>query len=166
MKPVVRSNSAWVELLGVQNAVVEGIEYDEEAGHPVVGVRVRSKDRRRCGHCGKRSAKEDAGDGRRTWRTLDLGTVPAFIEAEAPRVECREHGVVVAAVAWARHASRYTRNFEDHAAWLAAAAFPTSRRTAGPPRARSSSGLPSFARTSITSSGMTATAAATTTSSP
>jgi transposase len=115
----VRRNSVWAELLGVQDAVVEDIEYDEEAGHLVVGVRVRSKGRRRCGHCGRRSPKEDAGDGRRTWRTLDLGTVPAFIEAEAPRVNCREHGVVVAAVPWARHASRYTKNFEDQAAWLA-----------------------------------------------
>ena len=43
----------------------------------------------------------------------------AFVEAEAPRVTCRDHGVVVCAVPWARHGARFTRDFEDQAAWLA-----------------------------------------------
>jgi transposase len=34
-------------------------------------------------------------------------------------VSCRRHGVVVAAVPWARHGSRFTRSFEDQVAWLA-----------------------------------------------
>jgi transposase len=42
-----------------------------------------------------------------------------MLEAEAPRVECAEHGVVVAEVPWARAGSGFTRNFEDLAAWLA-----------------------------------------------
>jgi hypothetical protein len=33
----------------------------------------------------------------------------AFVEAEAPRVSCPTHGVVVAHVPWARH----TRGFDD-----------------------------------------------------
>jgi transposase len=41
------------------------------------------------------------------------------VEAEAPRVVCRRHGVVVCAVPWARHKSRFTRAFEDQVAWLA-----------------------------------------------
>ena len=53
------------------------------------------------------------------WRTLDVGATFAFLEADAPRVRCREHGVVVRAVPWARHKSRFTRVFEDQAAWLA-----------------------------------------------
>jgi transposase len=44
---------------------------------------------------------------------------PVWWEADAPRVNCREHGVVVCAVPWARHKSRFTRSFEDQAAWLA-----------------------------------------------
>src|SRR5206468_3646303 len=50
---------------------------------------------------------------------LDLGTVQAFLEADAPRVRCRQHGVVAAAVPWARHGAGFTRAFEDTAAWLA-----------------------------------------------
>jgi transposase len=41
------------------------------------------------------------------------------VEAEAPRVACRRHGVVVARVPWARHGSWFTREFEQQVAWLA-----------------------------------------------
>jgi transposase len=43
----------------------------------------------------------------------------AFVEAEAPRVSCRNHGVVVARVPWARQGSRFTKDFEDQCAWMA-----------------------------------------------
>jgi len=41
-----------------------------------------------------------------------------YIEAVAPRVKCREHGVVVAKVPWARHDSSYTYDFETAVTWL------------------------------------------------
>jgi transposase len=50
---------------------------------------------------------------------LDAGTVKVWLEASAPRVTCRQHGVTVARVSWARHDSGFTRAFEDQAAWLA-----------------------------------------------
>ena len=31
----------------------------------------------------------------RWWRTFDVGVRPAVVEAPAPRVRCREHGVTV-----------------------------------------------------------------------
>ena len=37
----------------------------------------------------------DKGARRTRWRVLDLGTVRAWLEAEAPRVSYRVHGVVV-----------------------------------------------------------------------
>lgn len=43
-----------------------------------------------------------------------------YLEADAPRVACPRHGIVVAAVPWARPGSRFTRPFEDQAAWLCA----------------------------------------------
>jgi len=48
----------------------------------------------------------------------DAGTTKVFIEADAPRVRCRDHGVTVAAVPWARHGAGRTRAFEDQVAWL------------------------------------------------
>lgn len=50
---------------------------------------------------------------------MDLGTSYCFLEAWAPRVRCKRHGVVVAAVPWARHDARFTRSLEDQVAWLA-----------------------------------------------
>ena len=41
-----------------------------------------------------------------------------FLEAEAPRVSCRVHGVVVASVPWARHGAGHTYEFDAQIAWL------------------------------------------------
>lgn len=112
-----RKASVWRCLLGVEKVAVEGVRM-ETAGL-VVEVRVYRRQRNRCGRCGRRCPRYDGGEGRRRWRALDLGTTAAFVEAEAPRVSCAEHGVVVAAVPWADHDARFTRAFEEQAAWLA-----------------------------------------------
>ena len=88
-------------------------------GEVIVSARPNWRERDRCGVCRRRSPGYDLGEGRRRWRALDLGTTFAFIEADAPRVTCRRHGVVVVALPWARHDSRFTRSFEDQVAWLA-----------------------------------------------
>jgi transposase len=85
----------------------------------VVAVRPRWRERERCGVCRRRCPGFDLGEGRRRWRALDLGTTFAYVEANAPRVTCARHGVVVCAVPWARHKARFTRAFEDQVAWLA-----------------------------------------------
>jgi transposase len=115
----VRFKRVWARLLGVEHTVVGQVAFDEDAGAIVALVRPARGQRGRCGICGRRSPGYDQGQGRRRWRALDLGVVQAFLEAEAPRVTCRRHGVVVAAVPWARHGAGFTRAFEDTAAWLA-----------------------------------------------
>src|SRR4051794_1484532 len=90
-----------------------------EEGEIVIVARPNWRERDRCGICRRRSPGFDFGDGRRRWRALDLGTTMAFVEAGAPRVTCRRHGVVVCAVPWARHDSRFPRAFEAQTAWLA-----------------------------------------------
>jgi len=114
----VRMKSVWRRLLGVEGAVLEGLKFDEEAGAVVASVRPARRDRQRCGRCSRRSGRYDSGEGRRRWRGLDLGSIPVYLEAEAPRVNCIEHGVTVTAVPWARHDSRFTQAFEDQTAWL------------------------------------------------
>lgn len=109
----------WRQLLGLDDrTVLEDVELDGDARVVVAHVRPKSRWRRRWGRCGRRSAVYDHGEGRRRWRGLDLGTVKLFLEADAPRVSCRDHGVTVAAVPWARHGARHTRAFEDTAGWL------------------------------------------------
>jgi transposase len=114
----VRSARFWARLHGLVKVVVEGVEFDEAEQAIVVSVRPRKATRRRCGRCGRRCPGYDQGAGRRRWRTLDLGLVRAFLEADAPRVHCVEHGVIAAQVPWARHGAGHTYAFDDTAAWL------------------------------------------------
>ena len=114
-----RQAIVWARLFGVSGAVIETVELSDGLGVATAGVRVRRGQSRRCGVCGRRCSLYDRGEGRRRWRAPDLGTTIAFVEAEAPRVNCPKHGVVVARVPWARHDSRFTRDFEDQCAWLA-----------------------------------------------
>ncbi len=113
-----RGIRVWAGLLGLQRTVVEDGTTGSE-GEVIVSVRPSFRERDRCGECRRRCGRYDRGEGRRRWRALDLGTTFCFLEAEAPRVSCPRHGVVVAAVPWARHKARFTRSFEDQVAWLA-----------------------------------------------
>jgi transposase len=114
-------------VLGLKDTVVEDAVFETQARGrkrkhetQVLVVRVRPVKRRllRCPVCLARRPFRDAGRGRRRWRTLDFGVFEAYVEADAPRVACPEHGVLVAAVPWARHRSRFTASFEDACAWL------------------------------------------------
>jgi transposase len=107
-------------LLGLcDRTVLEHVEVHQETQVVVAHVRPKRPKQRRCGVCGRRAPREDGGSRqRRRWRGLDLGTVRVWLEADAPRVRCREHGRVVAQVPWARHDARHTRAFEDTVAWL------------------------------------------------
>jgi transposase len=96
--------------------VVESVDVD--AGSVVVAVRPAAGAAGRCGVCRRRSCGYDAGRGRRRWRSLDVGLRQAFLEADMPRVRCVEHGVVVAAVPWARHRAGHTRDFDALVGWL------------------------------------------------
>lgn len=114
-----RKSSVLQRAFGLVGAVVEGVGFDDDADAVIVSVRPAAKARGRCGRCRRRSPRYDRGEGRRRWRALDLGTTRVFVEAEAPRVRCRTHGVTVAVVPWARHGAGHTRDFDDQAAWLA-----------------------------------------------
>ena len=123
-----RTARLWRRLLGVEQIVIESIEFDEDVEGVVVRVRPRKRARGRCGRCGRRSPGYDRGAARRRWRGLDLGTIRVLLEADAPRVACPEHGPTVIQVPWARHGARHTAAFEDTAAWLVTH---TSKTTVG-----------------------------------
>jgi transposase len=126
----VRNASLWRGVLGVEKTVVEELDFDPVEQVLVAHVRPKRHASRRCGLCRQRSSRYDHGEGRRRWRGLDLGTVPVWLEVEAPRVRCVTHGVTVAAVPWARHGAGHTRGFDQQVAWLATQCSkkPRSRR--------------------------------------
>jgi transposase len=109
-------------LFGVSRTVIESVRIEEtdRGDLLVVAVRPRRGEVARCGRCRRPARWYDRGGGVRRWRHLDFATVRVCIEADAPRVDCAEHGPTVAAVPWARHASRFTSVFEDTCAWLTA----------------------------------------------
>lgn len=111
----------WRPLLGLEGTAIENIrlERGKEGTVLVASVRPLARQARRCGRCRRRSSGYDGGRGRRRWRALDHGTMPAYLEADAPRVKCREHGVVVAHVPWAHPGSGHTHQFDQQIAWLA-----------------------------------------------
>lgn len=124
-----QSRTVWRRLLGVEKTVVEDVEFEEDLDGTVglvAHVRPTSRAASRCGRCGRRAGRYDAGEGRRRWRGLDFGEVLVFLESGAPRVRCRDHGVVVAAVPWARHGAGHTHAFDQQVAWLATQASKTA----------------------------------------
>jgi len=102
-------------IIGSKGFVLEDITIDTEMK---LSVRPTKREKGRCGICHRRAPLYDKGRGKRRWRCLDVGAQKVYVEAETPRVCCREHSVVTAAVPWARHNSRFTRGFEATAAWL------------------------------------------------
>ena len=108
-------------IAGVNKMVVENVEIENSENDPTLIIKVRptKKDSCRCGICGRKCSGYDQGNGRRRWRALDVGnSIRVYLESDAPRVWCKEHGVVVQMVSWARHGSKFTRNFEDTAVWM------------------------------------------------
>jgi len=108
-------------VLGVEHTVIESVELEtDRRGQELLVARVRVKAgaARRCSRCQRRCPGYDTSPAPRRWRSLDLGTTQVYLQATTSRVACAEHGVVVAAVPWARPGSRFTAAFEDTAAWL------------------------------------------------
>lgn len=109
-----RVTTAFNKLLRLQGATVRGVAFAES------GVVVRVAPRRRraaCSECGQLAPVHDRS--RRRWRHLDLGGTRCELESEIRRVRCRDCGVRVEAVPWARPRARHTRDFEDVVAFLA-----------------------------------------------
>lgn len=100
------------------DTVVESACLDPVSGDVVVSVRPKAGAVGRCGRCSRRCAGYDGGGGRRRWRAPDVGRLQCFVEADAPRVWCVEHGVVVAAVPWARLGARHIHDFDQLVVWL------------------------------------------------
>jgi transposase len=113
----VRVTTAFNRLLRLAGASVVDVSFGVEG--VIVTVRLRRR-RRVCGRCGQTGRRVRAHDHRvKRWRHLDLGSQRCFIECRLRRVWCLDCGAQFEGVPWARHGSRYTRDFEDTVAWLA-----------------------------------------------
>ena len=73
----------------------------------------------RCPVCGKRCPVYDVSTTECKWRALDFGGIIAELYYCTKRVECPEHGVKTASVPWAFNGSRFTKDFDMMATFLA-----------------------------------------------
>ncbi|MDQ3720294.1 MAG: ISL3 family transposase, partial [Actinomycetota bacterium] len=110
-----RVTTAFNRMLRLPGASVIDVSFGAEG--VIVTVRLRRR-RRVCSTCGQVGGHVH---GRRVkrWRHLDLGANRCVIECELRRLYCRDCGVRLEAVPWARAGSGYTRDFEDVVAFLA-----------------------------------------------
>jgi transposase len=117
--------SVWDEVLDTEHAVVvrtyiEQWPRKDRAPEKVLIIVVEPDEetRHRCPECGQRGRPVEHDVKR--WRTLDVHGKRAFLESDLPRIQCPGHGKITAAVPWARHDDRFSRPFEEFAAWKAA----------------------------------------------
>ena len=109
-------------MLNIKKTVIENVEIRDGSDiwdtALTLQVRPTKGQQLRCPHCHKKMPYYDEGGGSRSWRAPDLGVMRLYLKAKAPRVCCAEHGVVVASVPWARHASWFSSAFEEQVAWM------------------------------------------------
>ena len=107
-----RDAELFTRILGLDEPwFVEQIEPRLEDSEVVVWIGLRSGAEVCCPHCGRASPRYD--ERKRRWRHLDLFQYRTILEAEVPRVDCEEHGVVQAKVPWADGKSSLTLLFEQ-----------------------------------------------------
>src|SRR5687768_10055513 len=82
------------------------VDVDEPGLQVVIQVRLDEDVRVRCPQCDRECPRYDSR--RRRWRHLDTMEFQTVVEADVPRVNCSEHGVLQVPVPWAEGSSRYT----------------------------------------------------------
>jgi transposase len=113
----VRVTTAFNRLLRLPGASVIDVSFGSEG--VIVSVRLRRR-RRVCSRCGQTGSQLQIHDRRlKRWRHLDVGRTRCVIECELRRLRCRDCGIRLEAVPWARPDAHHTRDFEDVTAWLA-----------------------------------------------
>jgi transposase len=99
------------QLLGLERPWrIREVELDHEATEVRIHVEITSQGRLRCPVCRALCGRHDHRT--RRWRHLDTMQYTTILEADVPRVRCKEHGVHQILVPWAEENSRYTELFE------------------------------------------------------
>ncbi len=107
-------NAMFGAALGLTNPwQVVSVVFGREAGRLDVGLRFRRGAQFACPEPGCSETACPVHDTiEKTWRHLDFFEHQAYLSARVPRVRCREHGVRLVNVPWARPGSGFTLLFE------------------------------------------------------
>lgn len=113
-----RVTTAFKRLLRLPGVTVTDVAFLATAA-VVVTVKLRRR-RLVCPLCEfSTAARYDRRPVESSWQHLDLGVWKLQIRARLRRLECPIHGVRTEQVPFARHGSRFTRDFEQLVSWLA-----------------------------------------------
>ncbi len=117
------ANTLCEKLLNVKTAVITGSDFftdTDGVNHIRIKARPNKWHENDCPFCHKRCKCYDhQSTAPRIWRGLDWGGTLVEVEYRTHRIECPEHGVLVADVPWAYPGSGFTRDFDLTVAWLA-----------------------------------------------
>ena len=120
---MVSTNTLCKKLLNVKSAVIKGANfYTDEDGvnHIRIHARPNVWHEDDCPFCHKRCRRYDKKNPHpRIWRGADWGSTLVEISYDTHRIECPEHGVLVADVPWAYPGSGFTKDFDLTVGWLA-----------------------------------------------
>jgi transposase len=111
----VRVTTLLATILGMKRTRVEAVAFDDQG---VVADVAPTTTIPRCSGCGCR-ARKGYDKRRRSWRHLDLAGMRLLLRYTLRRVNCSRCGVRVELVPWAEGDSWFSRDFEEHVAYLA-----------------------------------------------
>ena len=108
--------------LSVNDSVIYNFNFSEDE-YGVTSLHVylhpRKSHSNRCPVCGKRCPVYDRSLVYHKWRGLDLGGIMVELFSHTQRVCCKEHGIKTASVPWSYPGSRFTKDFDMTATFLA-----------------------------------------------
>ena len=120
---MVSANTLCKKLLNVKTAVVESADfYSDQDGvnHIRIHARPNIWHENDCPICHKRCKCYDTKNPQpRSWRALDWCATLVEVVYDTHRIDCPEHGVLVADVPWAYPSSGFTKDFDLTVGWLA-----------------------------------------------
>lgn len=106
-----RDTELYAQILGIKKPwQVSDVELNVSENQVTIQVGVKAGTQQTCPTCGEASPGYDSRT--RRWRHLDTCQLKTILEAEVPRVKCKEHGVVTVSVPWAEPGSGFTAMFE------------------------------------------------------
>lgn len=106
-----RDKELYAAILGIRSPwQVTAVDLDPKAEEVCVRIAAGSGTRFTCPTCGKDCPGYDSRP--RRWRHLDTCQFKTILEADVPRVQCTEHGVLQIEVPWAAPNSGFTAMME------------------------------------------------------
>lgn len=106
-----RDTDLYAQILGLRAPwQVVAVNVDSTAGEVTVRVEAAAGTVWSCPKCGKPAPGYDRRT--RSWRHLDTCQFKTILEADVPRLNCAEHGVLTIEVPWAEPGSGFTSLFE------------------------------------------------------